>query len=296
MSTIPPSLQHRTRAPDDPDAFDSKRYVLSKLAGWRDVAASRGYPRRVATNPGAGDAAALAADFAQLESELDAVIGLAVSAVGSGNAPIALGHWQSGPAWSTMKVPVAIAALRERTPAEVTPEMTAAITESDNAAAESIWRRLGDPAIAAGKVEAVLRENGDPTTVESQRVRPEFTAFGQTDWSLVDQARFISTAVCDGRNAPIFALMGRVTRDQKWGIGSIPGARFKGGWGPSTSGNHLVRQMGVLICPTGMTAVALAAEPASGSFADGTRDLTDMARWVTAHLEVLPTGRCRFLS
>lgn len=293
MSTIPPSLQHRTRAPDDPDAFDSKRYVLSKPAGWRDVAASRGYPRRVATNPDAGGAAVLAADFAQLESELDAVIGLAISAVGGRKAPIALGHWQSGPAWSTMKVPVAIAGLRDRAPAEVTPEMTAAIAESDNAAAESIWRRLGEPAVAARKVDAVLRETGDPTTVQAQRVRPEFTAFGQTDWSLIDQVRFIASAVCDGRNAPIFALMDRVTRGQRWGIGTIAGARFKGGWGPSTSGDHLVRQMGVLICPTGMTAVALAAEPASGSFADGTRDLTEMARWLTAHIAALPAGRCR---
>jgi hypothetical protein len=247
----------------------------------------------MATDPGPSSAAALAADFAQLESKLDAVIGIAVSAVGSERPPIALGHWQSGPAWSTIKVPVAIAALREELQPEVTTEMTAAITESDNAAAESIWQSLGDPVTAAHKVEAVLRKTGDPTTVQSQRVRPEFTAFGQTAWPLTNQARFVSGAVCDSRNAPIFALMGQITRDQRWGIGSIPGTRFKGGWGPSTSGSYLARQMGVLTTPSGMTAVALAAEAASGSFTDGIRDLTDMARWLTAHIAALPTGQCR---
>jgi hypothetical protein len=49
--------------------------------------------------------------------------------------------------------------------------MTLAITESDNAAAESIWGRLGDPVTAAHKVEDVLRQTGDPTIVQSQRVR-----------------------------------------------------------------------------------------------------------------------------
>ena len=49
--------------------------------------------------------------------------------------------------------------------------MTAAITESDNAAAELIWASLGDPVTAAGKVEAVLRQTGDLTTVQSQKVR-----------------------------------------------------------------------------------------------------------------------------
>jgi hypothetical protein len=246
----------------------------------------------VATDLGPSGAASLAAEFAQLETKLDAVIGLAVSAVGSGKAPITLGHWQSGTAWSTIKVPLAIAALREEHPAAVTTAMTAAITESDNAAAESLWQSLGDPVTAAHKVEAVLRETGDSTIVQSQKVRPEFTAFGQTDWPLSAQAQFTSIAVCDSRNTPIFALMGQVTADQRWGVGVIPGSRFKGGWGPSTSSGYLVRQMGLLPNPAGMTAVALAAQSASGSFADGIQDLTDMARWLTAHIGDLPGGQC----
>ncbi len=235
---------------------------------------------------------ALAADFAQFEKGLHAVAGIAISAVGAGQVPITLGDWQSGPAWSTIKVPLTIAALRATDPPTVTDAMTLAITESDNAAAESIWEGLGDPVTAAHDVEAVLRPTGDPTTIQSQRVRPEYTAFGQTDWSLTNQLRFISAAVCDSANARIFAMMGRVEPDQSWGIGTIPGTRFKGGWGPSPAGAYLVRQMGVLGTPNGMIAVAMAAQPDSGTFNDGTADLTEMANWLTGHLANLPTGQC----
>jgi hypothetical protein len=235
---------------------------------------------------------ALVADFARLETELNAVVGIAVSAAGGDQAPMTLGQWQSGPAWSTIKVPLVIAALREDDPPNVTEAMTAAITESDNVAAESIWASLGDPVTAAHKVDAVLRQAGDPTTVQSQRVRPEYSAFGQTVWPLTDQARFISRAVCDSVNAPIFALMGHVQTDQSWGIGTVPGSRFKGGWGPSPTGSYLVRQTGVLAAPSGMVAVAIAAQPASGTFEDGTAALTKVAEWLTAHLAALPSGQC----
>jgi hypothetical protein len=69
----------------------------------------------------------------------------------------------------------------------------------------------------------------------------------------------------------IRALMGNVEGDQRWGLGLLPDSRFKGGWGPSLSGDYLVRQMGLVQTSRGMTAVALAAAPASGLFDDGTK-------------------------
>jgi len=234
----------------------------------------------------------LEAAFAQLQAQLHAPVGIAVTAVGSNQPPMTLGDLPSGPAWSTIKVPLAIAALRQENSPTPTAAMSAAITESDNTAAESIWAGLGDPVTAAHEVEAVLQETGDPTTVEYRKVRPEFTAFGQTDWSLEDQAKFLSSAVCDPRNDPIFALMGEVVPDQRWGIGTIPDSRFKGGWGPSPTGNYLVRQIGTLNTPTGTVAVAIAVEPASGSFDEGTSDLTEVANWLRDHLAALPAGHC----
>jgi hypothetical protein len=183
-----------------------------------------------------------------------------------------------------------IAAYRENP--QTTDAMRAAITESDNAAAESIWQGLGEPAAAAQKVQGVLRQTGDYTTVQSQKVRPEFTAFGQTIWPLTEQARFLAVAACDAQNEAIFELMGEVEADQAWGVGRIPDTRFKGGWGPFPSGSYLVRQVGLLKTGTGTVAVAVAAQPDSGSFDDGIGDLNQVADWLTEHVAELPAGHC----
>jgi hypothetical protein len=249
------------------------------------------------TTPASGPApstpaTALGEGFTKLESTLHAKMGIVISAVGANPKQLVFGDWTTGPAWSTSKVPLTIAALREEHPPTVTDWMRAAITKSDNAAAESIWEKLGDPVAAAHKVEAVLRQYGDPTTVEWRKLRPEFTAFGQTIWSLSNQARFTAAAVCDSGNAPIFALMGQVEDGQSWGLGVIPDTQFKGGWGPSTAGSYLVRQLGVLKTPAGLTAVAVATEPASGSFNDGANELTEVAKWLMTHGAELPAGQC----
>jgi hypothetical protein len=240
-----------------------------------------------------GSPAALVRDFAQLQTSVKGPIGIALAPVGGPGTPLSLGDWHSGAAWSTMKVPLVIAALREEDPPHVTAEMTAAITQSDNAAAEAIWAGLGDPATAAAKVQAVLAEAGDSTAVQSRRVRTQYSAFGQTDWSLSEQVRFLSVAACDSRNAPVLTLMGHVAKDQRWGLGNIAGTRFKGGWGPSVSGAYLERQIGLIATPTGVSAVAVAAETTSGSYTDAVRDLNVIARWLLDHLAMLPSGHCR---
>jgi hypothetical protein len=237
------------------------------------------------------DFSALTTDFHQLK-ELNAQVGVAIKPVGSDQDPVVLGDLQTGKAWSTMKVPLAIAALHEKQSPTVTDTMVAAITESDNAAAEQIWASLGDPDTAAHKVEAVLRQAGDPTRVESTKVRPEFTAFGQSDWALANQVRFISYAACQDSDEPILNLMGQIEPGQRWGLGTIAETRFKGGWGPSLTGQYLVRQMGVLTTPSGQAAVAIAAQPASGTFNDGTQVLTKISAWLTQHLGMLPAGEC----
>jgi hypothetical protein len=86
--------------------------------------------------------------------------------------------------------------------------------------------------------------------------------------------------------------MGQVEPNQTWGIGDIRGAEFKGGWGPSPAGKYLVRQIGVLTTPAGKLAVAIAAEPVSGSFDDGTHDLGEVAKWLSDHFGALAAGQC----
>ena len=241
---------------------------------------------------GSGDSAGLTGDFPALQRRVNAEIGIALAPVGGSQTLLYLGHWRSGPAWSTIKVPLVMAALRAQDTPRVTEEMTAAITRSDNAAAEAIWASLGDPATAARKVDAVLSQAGDPTSVQSQQVRPQFTAFGQTDWSLTNQAHFLAVAACDVRNAPVFKLMGQIAADQQWGMGTVAGTRFKGGWGPFPSGKYLDRQLGLISTPAGLSAVAVAAEPDSGSYDDGVRSVNDIATWLSDHVAMLPSGRC----
>jgi hypothetical protein len=253
------------------------------------------HPSATATkSPGGG----LAADFAQLQTGLHATVGLVVRAVGAGSTrQVVLGSsdFADRPAWSTIKVPLVIAAMRQLGIDRTTPPMVAAITESDNAAAESIWESLGDPPTAAAKVGKVLHDTGDPTIVESSKLRSEYSASGQTGWSLTHQAKFLSMAACDPRNQPVLDLMREVTADQRaWGVGPLPDAKIKGGWGPSPSGRYLVRQIAIM--PVGQRAsavVAMAAEPESGSFADGTRVLTEIGDWLRARLDAVPAAQCQ---
>lgn len=266
--------------------------VIALLVAVSVVVTSRLVIGQHSSPPSPAFAQKLATEFTQLENSLHAAMGLVVTAVGANPKQLVLGEWTSGPAWSTVKVPLTITALGEEHPPVITDSMRTAITESDNAAAEAIWEKLGDPVTAARKVENVLSKYGDPTTVEWRNVRPEFTAFGQTIWSLSNQARFTAAAVCDSANAPIFTLMGQVENDQRWGLGVIPNTRFKGGWGPSPTGSYLVRQLGVLKMPTGLTAIAVATQPASGLFTDGTQELTEVSKWLSQHMAALPVGRC----
>jgi hypothetical protein len=248
-------------------------------------------PPPTSANP---DIGRLATDFARLQTTLNAKVGLVLRPVGpEQSSPTMFGDWPTGAAWSTIKVPLVIAAMRaEQDPSQVTDAMRAAITQSDNAAAEQIWEGLGDPTAAADAVQRVLQEYGDPTTVQSQKERPEFSAFGQSEWTLTDQSRFLAAAACDDRNAAVLDLMGQIEGDQQWGLGVISDAQFKGGWGPSQSGNYLVRQMGIIPTPNGLAVAAIAAEPASGSFADGIAALTAIAHWLDEHRSALPASQC----
>lgn len=250
-------------------------------------AAARSEPELSMTLPGT-----LAAGFQELQTALGGHFGMAVMAVGS-DKMVTFGDWTTGPAWSTMKVPLTIAAVR-RSSANSTYAATAAITQSDNAAADVLWQSLGSGQDAAKAVEAVLREGGDTkTTVPATRSRAEHSAFGQAEWSLAEQVRFASRLPCVPQSSTVIKLMEQITPSHRWGLGAFSGAEFKGGWGPDTSGSYLVRQFGLLSVPTGQIAIAIAAQPESGSFADGMDALDKMATLISEHLGELAAGKCK---
>ncbi len=232
-----------------------------------------------------GPVRAIEASFEQLCATVPATIGVAVAVPGP-EAVYSFGEWSAGVAWSTIKVPLAIAALRsDRARAE--ESVTQVITESDNAASETLWSRLGAPGEAARQVQAVIAETGDSATVvESQRLRRGFTAFGQTQWTLVRQARFAAQLPHVSGADAVIDLMHRLTARQRWGL-AAKGFAAKGGWGPGVPGGYLVRQFGIIPMESGHVGVALAADAHDGAFETGADVLGAMTDWLVTHLPAL---------
>ena len=224
------------------------------------------------------------ASFEELAATVPAMIGIATARPGDSEV-YSLGRWSSGVAWSTIKVPLAIAALR-RDSARAQDLAVKAITESDNHASEQLWSQLGEPADAARQVQDVVEECGDTATVvESQRIRPGFTAFGQTQWPLDRQARFAAQLPGIAGAATVIDLMRRLTRGQRWGLAAQGVVAAKGGWGPGVRDGYLVRQFGVVPTESGHLGVALAAE--ARAFETGVEVLNTMTDWLVGHLPAL---------
>jgi len=224
----------------------------------------------------------LRVSFAELESRLPTrSIGMALSGVGTEHV-VTLGSWREGPAWSTIKVPLSLAALEESQTSATRKAVHQAITESDNAAAEQLWSDLGSGHSAANAVDQVLESHGDlKTQTQSEQVRPPFTAVGQTTWSLIGQGVFMRTFACAPNDDPQVKVdMMHISESQSWGLGRIGGSQFKGGWGPDESGRYLVRQMGLVSFHGSEVAVAVAVEPRNGSFEQGTLILDEVATWL----------------
>jgi hypothetical protein len=157
-----------------------------------------------------------------------------------------------------MKVPVIVAAI-EAGHADW-EAIEAAITNSDNDAARRLWERLDD---GAAEVEAVLRRAGDAETRLKRDPDPRgYSSFGRTVWSLPAALGFYA-ALARGELLPkadserVLDAMGRIVPEQRWGLGQVPGIRFKGGWGPrdAPDGGYEVIQVGIV----GPTVIAVAA-------------------------------------
>jgi len=221
----------------------------------------------------------LAAAFDEFSAALPAKTGIAVAP--AGGRLVSLGWWSSGVAWSTVKVPLAIAALSEGNAALVSRTITA----SDNVAAEELWSQLGDS--ASNLVQSVVRAAGDPTTVvESRRLRPGYTPFGQTRWSLVGQARFAAGLSRVPQASRIIDLMRDLAPAHRWGL-SAKGFAAKGGWGPGIADDYLVRQFAVIPAGSATIGVALAAEVGDGGYEAGVEVVNSLTDWLVERLPEL---------
>lgn len=226
-------------------------------------------------------------------SQLPGTVGISIAPVGGDQPGELFGDLPTEVAWSTIKVPLALAATRAYGQSAQS-DIELAIVHSDNAAAERLWSMLGSPIQAAAAVQEVLREAGDTSTVvQSQRVRSGFTAFGQTEWSLIEQARFAARFPCMPDSAGILLLMRETAGSQQWGAAMIDEAAVKGGWGPQDPGpGYLVRQLAVVPAGSGGVAITIATTPEAGDFEDGTAIVDTVATWISENLDQLPAGEC----
>jgi hypothetical protein len=171
----------------------------------------------------------------------------------------ARGELRESRAWSTMKLPVIVAAIVAGRADWGAIE--AAITRSDNDAALRLWRELDD---GASQVEEQLRAAGDQETVLEREPDPRgYSSFGRTVWALPAAIRFYAALargelLPPGDTARVLDAMRRIVPEQRWGLGATdPPIPFKGGWGPSESpdGGYEVIQVGI----AGRTVIAIAA-------------------------------------
>jgi hypothetical protein len=225
----------------------------------------------------------LEASFERLSAAVPANVGVAIARP---DRTYSLGRWTSGVAWSTIKVPLAIAALRADS-ARAQDLVVKAITESDNPASERLWSQLGNPADAARKVQLIIGECGDAATVvELRRLRRGFTAFGQTQWTLERQARFAAQLPLIPDGAAVIDLMHQLTIGQRWGL-AAKGYAAKAGWGPGIQGDYLVRQFGIVPTQSGEWGVALAAEAHDGVLETAVEVVNSLSDWLVSRLPSL---------
>lgn len=231
----------------------------------------------------AREAQAFAEGFETVRKRLSGPASVALIPVGGGRL-LAAGETDAPVAWSTSKVPLAIAALRLSRSAQTRKDVTAALRDSDNPASARLWTRLGGGERASARMEAVLRDAGDTETqVPPGRSRPPFSSFGQMAWRTRDAALFAANLSCIPDSGPVLAHMRRVTDTQQWGFWDVDGAAVKGGWGP-VDDEYLVRQIAV-VPVAGGGSVGAAIAVLAPTFEQGTSDATVIAEWAAAFAE-----------
>lgn len=226
--------------------------------------------------------------------DLKVPVGLALVPVGAGARPILIGDHNPYEAWSTIKVPLALAA--ERRNGENRTE-TKAVIDSDNRSARILTRSLGTPEQATEAVTAVLREGGDAdTVVQPAAGDDEWPHLGETTWTLTASSIWMAHLPCMPGSEHLLDLMSKVAPTQAWGLEKIPGNRtaVKGGWGLDEGDQgYLVRQIGLIWLDDGRgVAVSMSAHEPKMTFEQGTAALNTVGRWLGENLTLLPAGSC----
>jgi hypothetical protein len=245
------------------------------------------------------------ASFTRLQDQIgsEAQISVAVQPLAQGPLQV-FGSDSSMPAMSTSKVLILSALLLDKggpngLSAEERSLAQTAITESDN---DSILSLFGDLEADKGGLDGastyatdLLRAAGEDRTVVTTAPAPPgyATSFGQTPWSPSREVRFFRALAlgCVIPRASVnyeLGLMRQIVPSESWGLGSagFPQIAFKGGWGPLPDG-YGVRQTAIIGSGSSAVVASIAADPAT-DFATGQDVLTEIGRWLHAHLRLTP--------
>jgi hypothetical protein len=226
-------------------------------------------------------------------------VGMAVSGPGGPGPLDIFGELSTGPALSTINLPIAERVLEDGggprdVDAPVREQTKAAISRSDPEAARALVSHLesnhGGPAGASQALGQSLRvPGGSPETTPAPT--PERLAQPHLiEWPLVAQTRFVAALVggCRGDTAVrkyLLASMAPSRDRERYGLGSVgPEARWIGSSGKGPEGNTLIRQTGVFHTDGGPVAVSMFVLPYDGSPRTGKAMLTEVAERLVSRL------------
>ena len=215
----------------------------------------------------------------QVDAAHDGEVGVSVT---TPEGLVSAGDVEVAKAWSTIKVPIAIAAMQKEVGTELQVEDT--ISYSGNEEAAALWAALGGGEQAAATVDSLLWRNGGiahtRTTVDEYP--GEATPIGFIPWSLEGQATFASRLPCIPGVETVWEAMGNIAPWQRAGLGEIDGMHFKGGWSEEEDEDYsyTYRQFGALPTEEGTLGVAIIAHPEDGSHATASEMLNDLAQGI----------------
>ncbi|WP_284864709.1 hypothetical protein [Corynebacterium rhinophilum] len=201
-----------------------------------------------------------------LSKDYDAHFGVAISA---GEEKISAGDTGDGPAWSTIKVPIAITALQDGADPSL---VDLAIKESDNDAAYALWSQVQwEEGVASEAVEKLLREHDSKASIEAD-------AFGYSTWPLQEQANFGAQLPCIKEAEYVHEVLNDIVEWQSVGLSKHASTRAKSGWGlDENSDDYTFRQFGVHEKDGKRVGVALSVIVEGEDYESGSAAIDDLA-------------------
>ena len=202
---------------------------------------------------------------------------VAVTPLGSGQT-MTVGDHRRDFAWSTIKVPVVVAADSRRTGSRA--DKSAALRYSNNGAARRVYDSLGPSRRSI--LNRHLRAHGDG------RTRTSAVAPGLTYWHVAHQSRYASRIACAPKARPARIEMKKARPSYPFGLLQT---KLKSRTIQKIGyGGKEVRQLAIVTLSDGRKyGVSILAD---GGFGPARAKVDRIARWVANRLDHLPARRC----